>query len=136
MHLVIAATSLPVLQPRERGCVATNVYEIAELGDAVWVYSISTMNGYYTVRLLSGGLSASDRISLETGYAQALVAAAGGEEAVRALCLQVAAGAASAVSAKELLEQARQRAEVALRSRCSVPDDCRFVIEAWTATDL
>lgn len=103
---------------------------------AVWVYSISTMNGYYTVRALSGALSASDRMSLETGYAQALVAAAGGEEAVRTLCLQVAAGAASAVSAKELLEQARQQAEVALRSRCCVPDDCRFVIEAWTATDL
>ena len=103
---------------------------------AVWVYSIPTMTGYYTVQALSGSLSASDRMSLETGYAQALVAAAGGEEVVRTLCLQVAAGAASAVSAKTLLEQARQRAEVAFRSQRSVPDDCRFVIEAWTAIDL
>lgn len=94
------------------------------------------MNGYYTVRVLSGALSASDRISLETGYAQALIAAAGGEEAVRTLCLQVAAGAASALTAKELLDQARRRAEAVIRSPCSVPDNCSFVLEAWTATDL
>jgi hypothetical protein len=94
------------------------------------------MNGYYTVRAVSGALSASDRISLETGYAQALAAAAGGEEAVRTLCLQVAAGGAAAVSARKRLEQARHRAEVAFRSQCSVPGDCRFAIEAWTATDL
>jgi hypothetical protein len=100
------------------------------------MYSVAVMNGYFTVRALSASLSACERIACETRYVQAMAEMVGGHEALRALCLNAAAGGEGASPAKASLLGARAAAEAAIRTGREIPADCRFVVEAWTATDL
>ncbi|MDB5875371.1 MAG: hypothetical protein JWQ07_4813 [Ramlibacter sp.] len=93
------------------------------------------MKGYYTVRAESPSCSQSQRMTLEAGYARELEAILGGADRTTELCLVAASERADGAARASLL-RASEAAAAAVRVVLQVPDDCRFSIDAWQATDL
>jgi hypothetical protein len=93
------------------------------------------MKGYYTVRVTASSLQPAERVALEIQYARALEEALGGAERTIALCLAAAVQGPEG-PAQAGLCSASETAASSLRAVTSVPDDCRFSINAWRAQDL
>jgi hypothetical protein len=88
------------------------------------------MNGYYTVELTSANVSVTERIVLETLYAEVLEARLGGHEQATAFLL----GAGTQHGVRDDLKNALQAAETEVRAR-GFPD-ATFAVRAWAAFDL
>lgn len=93
------------------------------------------MKGYYTVRADAPSCGQSQRMALEAGYARELEAILGGVDRTTELCLVAASEDANGAARASLL-QASKGAAAAIRAVLQVPDDCRFSIDAWQASDL
>lgn len=101
------------------------------------MYSIGVMNGYFTVRASGVSLSSRERIALEAEFAKAMADAVGGQEALRQLCLTAAGQLTPRLAnASPSLARAHSSAEGVVRASHEIPNDVRFVVEAWTARDL
>lgn len=93
------------------------------------------MKGYYTVRVTAPGLSQAQRIAIESGFAAKLEEVAGGAMETAALCLAAAAEQPPG-PAYAALQRARDAATAAMGAGAPLPQECRFSIEAWQASDL
>jgi hypothetical protein len=90
-----------------------------------------SMRGYYTVQLVGGAFSTSERISLEAMFVTALEAQLGGSQSATELLLSVANNFQRQAQMRTLI----QALEADLGKERPLQDS-RFCVRTWEAVDL